>query len=231
MTQRTDSSIRRLVAMGKYEEALNVEFGAERASIARAHIRQLHRHSHSESAREALNQAKTVLLDESIERKTQRLMNLGELDSAFTLLESNLSDSPTAYEYYMLGYILYRMGRYAESVTYMEKAFDMTASAFHAIWFGCVLERQGEMKRALEKYVFAIEKRGNETEHRMAGNLYFHLCEYQSAMRHLAKAISLGCKDEDVFEKIAIMRQKQKMLNFKRRVRNFFRFQKSETIR
>lgn len=219
--------MQQLVALGKYEEALGVSFNASRASVTRAHIRQLHHFSHSESTREALNRAKITLLDESIERKTQRLLNLGQMEAAFLLLEGHIDEHATAYNYYMLGYILYRMDRYVESATYMEKAFGLNDSPFHAIWLGCAWERQGKLRRALKYYLFAIEKRGHETEYRMAGNLYFHVGELSNALHHLQRAIELGAKDEDVFEKVSAIQQKQKLANLKDRVKRFFRVHRS----
>ncbi|MBN2527690.1 MAG: hypothetical protein JXR76_14960 [Deltaproteobacteria bacterium] len=223
MIRRTEAELEKLVSKGCYEEALGVSFDATPSEVARAHIRQLHYFSNSERAREALNQARTALQGENAERKSQRLLNVDQLEAAQVVMERALGTNASAYNYYMQGYILYRMGRYVESEKYMQKAFDRSGSAFHAVWLGCSMERQGKLKEALEQYIFAIEKRGNETEHRMAGNLYYHIGDYVRACTHLEKAVSMGCQDEDVAEKILVIYQKQKYARLITRIKNVFR--------
>ena len=223
MTKRSEAILEKLVAKGCYEDALDVSFKASPAEVARAHIRQLHFYAHSERAREALNLARTALQSETLERKSRRLVNIDQLEAAQLTMQRALAGRVSAHNYYMLGYILYRMDRYVESERYMRKAFEMSESAFHAIWLGCALERQGKLKEALQQYVWAIESRGNETEHRLAGNLYYHIGDYVHACVHLEKAISLGCRDEDVSDKVLAIRQKQKYVRFISRIKNVFK--------
>ncbi len=228
MTRRTESDIEKLVSLGFYEEALGVSFEATDAELARAHIRQLHRYAYSETRREALNHARTILSGESIERKVQRLLNIEQLEAARCVMLKVIEDHSSAYNLYMLGYILYRMGRYVESAKYMKSAFSLSQSPFHAIWFGYALERQGKLREALAQYLWAIERRGNETEHRLAGTVYFHLGDSGNACRFLEKAVSMGCRDEDVLEKIAIATQKLKYAKLISRVKSMFRIGRAE---
>ena len=228
MTRKTELDIEKLVSHGCYEEALGILATATRAEVARAHIRQLHRFTHSEKTREALNKARTTLVGESVERKIQRLVKTDQLDSARIIVESALSDHESAFNCYMLGYILYRMARYVESARYLEQAFQLSDSPFHAVWLGYALERQGKLDEALERYVWAIEHRGNETEYRLAGNICFHLGKMQDACVHLEKAISLGCRDEDVAEKVLQIRQKLKYNRLMSRIKNVFSLRKAD---
>ena len=227
MTKRTELEIEKLVSMGCYEEALGIPFGATDAEISRAHIRQLHRCAGSEAKREALNHARTILSGERIERKVQRLLNIEQLEAAQSLMAKALEGHTSAYNCYMLGYILYRMDRYVEAERYMNEAFSLSQSAFHAIWLGYTLERQGKLREALSRYLWAIERRGNETEHRLAGNIYFHLGELHNANLFLEKAIAMGCRDEDVLEKVMVARQKLKYEKLISRVKSVFRFGKA----
>lgn len=224
MTRRTESDIEKLVSLGCYEEALGVSVEATDAELARAHIRQLHRYAGSETGREALNHARTMLSAESTERKVQRLLNIDQLEAARAIMVKVLETHDSAYNLYMLGYILYRMDRYVESARYMKSAFSLSQSPFHAIWLGYALERQGKLREALAQYLWAVKRRGNETEHRLAGTVYFHLGDSGNACHYLEKAVSMGCRDEDVLEKIAMARQKLKYEKLISRVKSVFRF-------
>ena len=228
MTLKTEAEIERLVSKGCYEDALGITVSATKAEVARAHIRQLHRFTGSESTREALNQAKTTLVGESAERKIQRLVKIDQLDAALMVLEQVQGQRESAYICYMFGYILYRMGRYVESGRHLASAFELSGSPFHAVWLGYALERQGKLKEALEKYLWAIEQRGNETEYRLAGNICFHIGDFKNACVYLEKAISLGCRDEDVSEKVLLVRQKQKYTKLMSRLKNMFNLGKAE---
>ncbi|MBN2716564.1 MAG: hypothetical protein JXX14_11975 [Deltaproteobacteria bacterium] len=228
MTRKTEAEIEKLVSKGCYEEALGIDVDATRSAVARAHIRQLHHFTHSEKAREALNQARTALVAESLERKLQRLIKLELLEAARTIAASALEDHESAYNFYMLGYVLYRMARYAESARYLLRAFEMSDSPFHAIWLGYALERQGEMAAALERYLWAVKRRGNETEHRLAGSIYFHMGDMPNACVHLEKAMALGCRDEDVSEKVLLIRQKQRYARLVSRLKSILSIGKAQ---
>jgi len=228
MTKRTELEILKLVSTGYYEAALDISVDAAAPVIARAHIRQLHRFSCSVPAREALNRARTALLDETVERRVQRLVNTGQLEDARTVMAKSMGSKPTAYENYMMGYILYHMDRYVEAERCMRQAYEASASPLHSVWLGRSLERQGRSEEALECYLFAIEHRGSEMEHRLAGNLCFHTGQFDKACALLEKSIALGCRDEDVFEKVAAIHQKQKYSRLVSRVRSLFSSRKAD---
>jgi tetratricopeptide (TPR) repeat protein len=208
MPGREDAELVRWVSTGQYEKALGIGWDATGAEIARAHIRRLHRSAGSAAVRETLNRAKAALLEETPSRRANRYLSIDEPLMALEVLKKNLSIDATASEYHFIGYVLLQLGRYAESASYMEKAFALCAMPFHAIWLGQAYEHVNRREEALEMYLAAVAMRGSETEHRLAGNLCFHMGRFEVSLGHLCAAVVAGCNDAEVHHRVQVLRRR-----------------------
>lgn len=146
-----------LVAGCRYEQALGVAYGADRASVNRSHVRLLHRFRDSAAVREALNRAKSVLASESAVDKGRRLARLARHAEAVPYLAAAVRQGGEVEDHVRLGRALERLERLEEALPHFARAVSRRGLAIDHHRLGAALYHMGRLEDARSHLERAVE--------------------------------------------------------------------------